>query len=116
VTETIARSRPRHHRDYGKRKVEFDPDALRYHVYYLYDAEGRLLYIGRSCDPLGRLRAHHANADWASQVASIDGHGPYTWAEVVRREREEILSKRPPHNIDGVTKNTGRTFERVVGS
>lgn len=108
------RRRRRHHREYGKTAKPFDPDEKRYHVYRLYDAAGQLLYIGRSFDPLMRLRTHHANTEWASKVVAMDGHGPYTWDEVVRREREEILTKRPAHNIDGVLKNTGRTFARVV--
>lgn len=104
----------RHHRDYGKRKAEFDPNARRYHVYHLYDAAGALLYIGRSCEPLKRLRSHISLTDWAVRVAEIEGHGPYAWAEVVRREREDILRLRPLHNIDGIVKNTGRSFSSVV--
>lgn len=97
---------PRH----GER-APIDPAAERYHVYHLYDAAGSLLYVGRSCQPLARLRAHQKVADWASRVAEIEGHGPYTWSEAVQREREDILRMRPPHNIDGVTKNIGRMVE-----
>jgi hypothetical protein len=93
-----------------------DPAAERYHVYRLYDGEGALLYVGRSCQPLQRLRAHHSKAEWAAKVVGIEGHGPYTWGEAVRREREEILRLRPLHNIDGIVKNTGRTFDSIVAS
>lgn len=95
---------------YGAR-APIDHAAQRYHVYHLYDAAGALLYVGRSCQPLQRLRAHHKSAEWAARVAQIEGHGPYTWAEAVRHEREDILRMRPPHNVDGVTKNTGRKVE-----
>lgn len=96
---------------YQRGRAPIDPAAERYHVYHLYDAAGVLLYAGRSCKPLARLRAHHKSAGWAAQVAEIEGHGPYTWAEAVQRERRDILRLQPAHNIDGVVKNTGRTVE-----
>lgn len=92
-------------------RPDIDHAAERYHVYHLYDAAGILLYVGRSCQPLVRLKAHHKSADWAARVAGIEGHGPYTWAEAVKRERVDILRMQPPHNVDGVTKNTGRMVE-----
>lgn len=92
-------------------RTPLDPDAQRYHVYHLYDATGALLYVGRSCAPLARLKAHHAKAEWASRVVEIEGHGPYAWAEAVQRERADILRMKPPHNIDGVIRNTGRKVE-----
>lgn len=97
---------PRH----GER-APIDPTARRYHVYHLYNGAGGLLYVGRSCKPLSRLKAHHKAADWASEVAEIEGHGPYTWDEAVQAERADILQMQPPHNVDGVTKNTGRRVE-----
>lgn len=96
---------------HGGGRAPIDPSAERYHVYHLYDTDGALLYVGRSCKPIARLRAHHKSADWAARVAEIEGHGPYTWAEAVRRERADILRMLPPHNVDGVTKNTGRKVE-----
>lgn len=95
-----------------RRKVQrppIDPDARRYYIYRLYDATGALLYIGRSCRPLQRLKGHHASgADWPKAVVQIDAEGVYAWDEAVQRERQAILSERPRHNIDGVTKKTGR--------
>lgn len=96
---------------YQRERSPIDPAAQRYHVYHLYDAAGVLLYVGRSCQPLARLRAHIRAADWAPRVTEIEGHGPYTWAEAVRHERRDILRMRPAHNIDGVVRNTGRRVE-----
>lgn len=96
---------------YQRERSPIDPAAQRYHVYHLYDAVGALLYVGRSCQPLARLRAHTRTASWASRVAEIEGHGPYTWADAVQHERHDILRMQPAHNIDGVTKNTGRRVE-----
>lgn len=93
-------------RRWKNRRPEIDHEAERYYIYRLYGADG-LLYIGRSCNPLARLKTHHTATDWASGVVQIEGHGPYTWTEAVDREREEIRRHRPPHNIDGVLKNTG---------
>jgi hypothetical protein len=92
-------------------RAPLNPFAQRYHVYHLYDAAGVLLYVGRSCQPLARLKAHRAKAGWASRVAEIEGHGPYTWGEAVQRERADILRMKPAHNIDGVVRNTGRKVE-----
>lgn len=92
-------------------RAPLDRNAQRYHVYHLYDDDGALLYVGRSCKPLARLRAHFKTADWASRVAEIEGHGPYAWDEAVRLERLDILRMRPAHNIDGVTRHTGRKVD-----
>lgn len=99
-----------HYRGKGKHTKPFDPDAKRYYVYRLIDAEGQVLYIGRSCDPLGRLKAHHAarGIDWPSRVVQIEGDGPYTWAEVVKAERDAIMAERPPHNKEFVLTKTYR--------
>lgn len=94
----------------GKHTKEFDPEAKRYYVYRLIDADGGVLYIGRSCDPLGRLKSHHATRgiDWPSRVVQIEGVGPYNWAEVIRAERDAIMAERPPFNKDFVVRKTHR--------
>lgn len=99
----------RHYYGKGKWVRPFDPDEKRYYVYRLLDAAGDVLYIGRSCDPLARLKQHHASgADWPSRVVQIEGTGPYTWAEVVKEERDAIMAARPPFNKEFVANKTYR--------
>lgn len=76
----------------------YDPGELRYFVYRLSDAEGRALYVGRSDNPEGRLRTHRASTDWAKAVVLLETWGPYTWADVVTKERERIEAEQPLHN------------------
>jgi hypothetical protein len=99
----------RHRRGHRKHTAEaaFDPAERRHYVYRLFDAAGDAVYIGRSQAPMDRLRAHHAaGAEWAPRVVGIEAWGPYTWADVLRREREAITAARPPGNKDFVTRKT----------
>ena len=47
-------------------------DADTVDLYRFYDAEGRLLYIGRSVQVLGRLESHKYTKDWWPTVARMD--------------------------------------------
>lgn len=82
-----------------QRRPPLDPSLRRYFVYRLTDASGGCLYVGRSCTPLSRLKAHHATeADWPTGVVQVEAWGPYTWDEAVRRERLAIEAEQPPFN------------------
>lgn len=108
VTDGAARKARRIMRDLNRQQR--DPNERRYHVYRCIDAAGEVLYIGRSCNPLARLRQHHATRgiDWPSRVVQIEGYGPFTWDEVVREERDAIMAARPPFNKDFVVTKTYR--------
>lgn len=88
-----------------------DKDTARYFVYFLRDADGVPVYIGRSCDVAARIRAHHANIDhpgipedrrttWLLDCRSVSMLGPFTWDEAVARERAEIERHQPRANRD----------------
>lgn len=77
----------------------YDSPERRVYVYRLNNAAGDCLYIGRSVDPVARLRAHLSNTTWASQVMEVEANGPHSWAESVVLERESIKREQPPHNI-----------------
>lgn len=82
-------------------------DALINYVYRLYDGAGDAVYIGRSSQPMKRLREHHATgAEWAPRVVGIDVWGPFNFADVLRLEREAITRERPPGNKDFVLTKT----------
>ena len=67
-------------------------------VYRHYDAEGRLLYVGRSVHPIRRNREHMSRSEWFAQVArtEIDWHDS---AEAARAsEGAQITQGTPIHN------------------
>lgn len=77
---------------YGK------PPAGRTGLYRLIGADGQLLYVGISCDPETRMKAHHGRA-WWSQVESnrIEWHETRVAALVA--ERIAIREERPRYNV-----------------
>lgn len=92
-------------------RAEIDRDAKRYLIYFLRDAAGDVVYIGRSCDVKGRIRAHYSDAThtysadlrdrkaWLFDVRSLSVIGPFTWDEAVARERAEIERHQPRGNV-----------------
>lgn len=89
-------------------RPDIDREARRYYIYRLTAADGACLYIGRSCQPLTRLRQHHGLTDWASSVVGIDAWGPYVWREACDRERDAVYLYKPQHNRMFVTSHTYR--------
>jgi GIY-YIG catalytic domain len=90
-------------------RPDIDHTVERYMVYRLHDAAGTPVYIGRSCNVPGRIRAHYANAQssnpeireraaWIFDVRRVSMVGPFTWKEAVRVERAEIEAHRPRGN------------------
>jgi predicted GIY-YIG superfamily endonuclease len=81
-----------------------------YFVYFLRDADGTPVYIGRSCNVAARIRAHASDAThpynpeaarkaaWFCDVRSVDMVGPLTHREACRREREEVERHQPRGN------------------
>lgn len=87
-------------------RPDLDRTAVRYFVYFLRDAEGSVVYVGRSCNVAQRLRAHISDASWQEAkaawlwgVRSVDMVGPFTWDEAVARERAEIERHQPRGNV-----------------
>lgn len=92
-------------------KPEIDRAAVRYFVYFLRDAQGIPIYIGRSCNVAARIRAHYGKAsakfegadpyrarDWLFDVRSVSLVGPFTWDGAKERERAEIERHQPRGN------------------
>ncbi|MCF7786765.1 MAG: GIY-YIG nuclease family protein [Prosthecobacter sp.] len=80
-------------------------------VYFFYDGEGQLLYIGQSSDLRARIGSYrHVTPErhpkrtlrLVSQVAVIDVQTCNTAAEAVELERILLLAHRPPFNRAGV--------------
>src|SRR5437762_2873721 len=78
-------------------------------VYRLYDAEGRLLYVGITETLRTRLLQHAKDKAWWPTVAyrRIACHAGRAAAE--REERQAILCESPVYNVVG---STGRSYPR----
>lgn len=99
----------------------------RFFVYFLSDARGELLYIGRSCQPVQRLKDHIAEASnpdtmealrkalWIADVRRVDMVGPFHFGEAAIRERELIRFAQPYGNLNGnpLTRALGRSAKQV---
>src|ERR1700691_2905376 len=79
------------------RVLDWSGDAKKY-VYYLYDTNGKLLYVGQhtGIHPVSRIRDHGRDANWWGQVSRIE------YVEVTgnlaEAERLEIYKLQPKHN------------------
>lgn len=80
------------------RRPNLDRQVKRYVVYWLYDAAGQCLYIGRSCDVPARLKMH-SERDWFTQVRSLEMAGPFSWDLAVQVEAAAIRTAEPPNNV-----------------
>lgn len=87
-------------------RPDLDRTAVRYFVYTLTDAEGRPVYVGRSCNVRNRIAAHASEAAhrpekvWVYDVRSVSLAGPFTWNRAVAEERATIERLQPRANID----------------
>lgn len=80
-------------------------DALRrmadmHAVYRMFDANGKVLYIGIS-GVVGRRFDQHSQKVWFPQVSTITLEWFPTKAAAVLAERHAILAERPRYNVDG---------------
>jgi predicted GIY-YIG superfamily endonuclease len=68
-------------------------------LYRAHDAEGRLLYVGISDDPLSRFGQHSRSAPWAHKVRalSIEWHADRATADAA--ETAAIRSEDPIYNL-----------------
>lgn len=99
----------------------------RWFVYFLSSDSGELLYIGRSCRPVARMKAHVAEAAspdtmqalrkalWFMDVRRVDMIGPFHWGEATIRERELIALAQPYGNLrlNPLARQLGRSAKRV---
>ena len=76
-------------------------------VYRIFDADGRLLYVGVSRSPLYRM-AGHARSEWAREAESIDIDWFSTEHEAREAEASAIQSEQPIWNRTGKIAETAR--------
>jgi predicted GIY-YIG superfamily endonuclease len=71
-----------------------------YHLYRLYDAEDRLLYIGFSNSAHGRIRKHVAEKPWAGEIVRAEISEPIaTYEQAQEAESIAIDTENPLRNM-----------------
>lgn len=68
-------------------------------LYRFFDADGHLLYVGRTISPARRWREHEKKSPWFEAVAKVTRQVFATAGEVDRAERHAIATERPIYNI-----------------
>lgn len=68
-------------------------------LYWLYDVDDRLLYVGITNSGVKRMEQHGAQKEWWPRVATIRVEHFATRAEAERAEREAIREHLPPYNV-----------------
>lgn len=66
-------------------------------LYRHFDAEGQLLYVGISNNPIYRLHQHQA-ADWFFDIANVKIEWLGSFEDALIAEAEAIAAERPKHN------------------
>lgn len=79
------------------------PCAIGHHlVYRIFDASGRLLYVGITWTPRERWRRHRKRADWWPSVAAAAIECHPSEQDALRAELAAIKAENPIHNKRGV--------------
>jgi predicted GIY-YIG superfamily endonuclease len=73
-------------------------------LYRLYDADGALLYVGVSVNPVARLIHHKRAKDWYHDIAKIVIEKHATREAAYAAERKAIREENPKHNMARLTK------------
>lgn len=71
-------------------------------LYRLFDAEGRLLYIGISANPERRWTRHAGQKKWWNAVAKKEVEWHNTRADAEAAETSAIANEQPRHNVTGI--------------
>lgn len=71
-------------------------------IYFVYDAEGEVLYIGHTKNLHARRKCHKSTASWFPRAAHWEVVGEYaSKAEALSVERDYIADLEPECNIQG---------------
>jgi excinuclease UvrABC nuclease subunit len=78
----------------------FEKEALPHSVYRMFSADGTLLYVGCSKNPLGgRIGNHGSTKPWCREVCSITLTWFPTYMIAARAEAKAILTEAPKYNL-----------------
>ena len=73
-------------------------------VYRHFGADGRLLYVGCTGNPVQRTALHASQTPWFRQIVRIEIEWFETGAEAIAAELEAIRTENPPFNVAGKTR------------
>ncbi|MFI2078489.1 GIY-YIG nuclease family protein [Streptomyces triculaminicus] len=74
-------------------------------VYRLFDAEGRLLYVGMGRNPMQRWGSHAEQHPWWPRVVRFTVKWHPTRQEAAAEERQALRSESPVNNIHGTERH-----------
>jgi predicted GIY-YIG superfamily endonuclease len=80
------------------------PASHKFHVrkgylYRLFDARGRLLYVGISLDPDRRVQQHRRTKSWGSAIHLVKTKEYPTIGHAMEAEKQAIENEAPIHNV-----------------
>ena len=85
----------------NRRRGPIDRTARENFVYWIYDAEGRVLYIGMTRNLDGRWKAHaQVNPGLVAAAVRCKVRGPYLWDDARRIEHAAIRAENPLFNLE----------------
>jgi predicted GIY-YIG superfamily endonuclease len=82
-------------------------------LYRHLDADGALLYVGITCDPVNRLSNHKACSPWAASIASVTMQWFDCREDAAAAERIAVRDERPAYNREFAIR-TGNPIEWLV--
>lgn len=90
-------------------------------LYRMYGSPDCLLYVGRTINPISRLREHRLGKDWWDDIAAITLERFDTVKELAAAEAEAIATEHPIHNIVGNSLRmkiaaVGRQIDNIWGT
>jgi predicted GIY-YIG superfamily endonuclease len=68
-------------------------------VYWLYDADGELLYVGLTTNPLGRISQHRSRQPWGKEIDDYEVEWFPNRETAKSAERAAIHYDNPLHNV-----------------
>lgn len=83
-------------------------------LYRFFDAEGRLLYVGRTINPGRRWREHERHADWFADVATATRVAYPDADDLADAEIAAIQTERPLHNVAHAVREKRARAESVA--
>lgn len=79
----------------------YDYSDFPHFVYRCYDADERLIYVGCTVDPTGRIATHRTASWWGHEIDSVRLIVFPNKRYALRKEREAIADEQPRWNLKG---------------